>query len=149
MDTRATVDASDGRHARFSKKLYTLTIAGGVVFWAVTIATSLLPIAAEYRSASSFSHSEVLIGSLPAGLFIGFCVSYALIRFFDKIPARNPILKSIILSVIALVIASVVPFVRSDSLHYFLVGAALDVPRFLLLGIVVGYLYKRLYGTTA
>ena len=32
-----------------SKKLFKLTIAGGLVFWATTIATSLLPIAAEYR----------------------------------------------------------------------------------------------------
>ena len=149
METRAIGRSRRQTSYEFYKKLSKLTIGAGAAFWAITIATSLLPIAAEYRSASSFSHSEVLIGSLPAGLFIGFCVSYALIRFFDKIPARNPILKSIILSVIALVIASVVPFVRSDSLHYFLVGAALDVPRFLLLGIVVGYLYKRLYGTTA
>jgi len=36
-----------------SKKLYKLTIGGGVVFWATTIATSLLPIAAEYRAAFS------------------------------------------------------------------------------------------------
>jgi hypothetical protein len=30
-----------------------LTIGGGVVFWVTTIAISLLPIAAEYRSAFS------------------------------------------------------------------------------------------------
>ena len=34
-----------------SKKVFKLTIAGGLVFWATTIATSLLPIAAEYRAA--------------------------------------------------------------------------------------------------
>ena len=32
-----------------SKKLFKLTIAGGLVFWATTIATSLLPIAAELQ----------------------------------------------------------------------------------------------------
>ena len=36
-----------------SKKVFKLTIAGGLVFWATTIATSLLPIAAEYRAAYS------------------------------------------------------------------------------------------------
>ncbi len=32
-----------------SKKLFILTIEGGVVFWLTTIAISLLPVAAEYR----------------------------------------------------------------------------------------------------
>ena len=39
-----------------SKKLFILTIGGGVVFWVTTIAISLLPIAAEYRAA--FSNCE-------------------------------------------------------------------------------------------
>ena len=35
-------------------------------------------------------------------------------------------------------------FGTSDALYYFLFGTMLNVPRFLVLGIVVGYLYKRL-----
>jgi hypothetical protein len=35
----------------------------------------------------------------------------------------------------------------SDALHVFLIGEVLNVPRFLFLGIVIGYLYKRLYGS--
>lgn len=152
MDNRAKVEASDGRHSRFSKKLCTLTIAGGVVFWATTIATSLLPIAADYRAAGSgYSIRTVWVDSLLVGMIIGCLVSYSLLRFFDKIPTKNPILKSEIVIFIALVIALLlieVPasFRTSDALYYFLIGAMLNVPRFLLLGLVIGYLYKRSYG---
>jgi hypothetical protein len=81
-----------------SKKLFILTIGGGVVFWATTIATSLLPIAAEYRAAfSNWNIQTVWVDSLFVGLIIGCGISYFLLRFFDKIPTKNPILKSVIL----------------------------------------------------
>ena len=57
------------------KKLFKLTIGGGLVFWATTIATSLLPIAAEYRAAySNWSIQTVWVFSLPMGMIIGYCV---------------------------------------------------------------------------
>lgn len=77
-----------------SKKLFILTLGGGVVFWVTTIAISLLPIAAEYRSVfSKASIQTVWVASLPAGLII---------------------------------------------------GILLDAPRFLFLGIAIGYLYRWL-----
>src|SRR4030066_2122277 len=134
-----------------SKKLFILTIGGGVVFWITTIAISLLPIAAEYRSVfSKASIQTVWVASLPAGFIIGFCVSYSLLRFFDKILTKNPILKSVIISLIALVIITILNLVpnsflgQRDALHYFLIGILLDTPRFLILGIVIGYIYRRL-----
>jgi hypothetical protein len=134
-----------------SKKLYKLTIGGGVVFWVTTIAISLLPIAAEYRSVfSKASIQTVWVASLPAGLIIGCCASYSLLRFFDKIPTKKPILKSVIISLIALVFMTVLNLAphsflgQRDVLHYFLIGIMLDAPRFLFLGIVIGYLYLRL-----
>ena len=36
----------------------------------------------------------------------------------------------------------------SDALHVFLIGVMLNIPRYLFFGIVVGYLYKGLYGST-
>jgi len=85
------------------------------------------------------------------GLIIEFLVSYFLLRFFDKIPSKNPILKSEILSLVALVIALIVLGVAAsrtiDALQILLIGAMLNVPRFLIPGIVVGYLYKKLYGS--
>ena len=137
----------------FIKKLFTLAIGGGVAFWATTIATSLLPIAAEYRAAySDWSVQTVWVASLPMGMIIGCCVSYALLRFFNKVSTQNPIFKSMILSFIALVIAMILleapaSFRTSDALYYLLIGVIFNVPRFLFVGIVIGYLYKRLYGS--
>ena len=139
-----------------SKKLYILTIGGGAVFWATTIATSLLPLAAEYRAAfSNWNIQTVWVDSLFVGMIIGCCVSYVLLCFFDKIPTKNPIVKSVILSVLALGIAILLIDVPrsflvpgpSDALYYFLIGVMFNGARFLLLGIVIGYLCKRLYGT--
>jgi hypothetical protein len=89
---------------------------------------------------------------LFGGLIISCCVSYFLLRFFDKIPTKNPILKSVILSFVALginfILLGVAASRTSDALHVFLIGVMLNIPRYLFFGIVVGYLYKRLYGLT-
>jgi NhaP-type Na+/H+ or K+/H+ antiporter len=133
------------------RKVVILAIVGGLAFWVTNFAISLLPIATEYRAAESISNIQaVWVGSLPAGLIIGFCVSYFLLRFFDKIPTKNPILKSVVLSFIAFVIAIILleapaSFRTSDALYYLLIGVIFNVPRFLFVGIVIGYLYKRLY----
>ena len=131
------------------RKVVILAIVGGFAFWAISIVTSLLPIAADYRAAR-WSAETIWVGSLPAGMIIGFFVSFFLLRFFDKIPTKNPILKSVILSFIALIIGTILleapaSFSTSDALYYFLFGTILNLPRFLFVGIVVGYLYKRLY----
>jgi len=131
------------------RKIVILAVVGGLAFWAISIATSLLPITADYKAAR-WSAETVWVGSLPAGLLIGFLMSFFLFRFFDKIPTKNPILKSVILSIIALVIGTILleapaSFGTSDALYYFLFGTMLFVPRFLFVGIVIGYLYNRLY----
>jgi len=56
----------------------------------------------------------------------------------------------VILSFIAFVIAMILleapaSFRTSDVLYYLLIGVIFNVPRFLFVGIVIGYLYKRLY----
>jgi NhaP-type Na+/H+ or K+/H+ antiporter len=133
------------------RKIVVLGVVGGLAFWAITIAISLLPIAAEYRAAESISNIQaVWVGSLLVGLIIGFFVSFFLLRFFDKIPTNNLILKSVVLSFIAFVIAMILleapaSFRTSDVLYYLLIGVIFNVPRFLFVGIVIGYLYKRLY----
>jgi len=136
-----------------SRKLFKLTIGGGMVFWATSIATSLLPIAAEYRAAySDWSIQTVWVVSLPMGMIIGYCVSYLLLRYFDKIPSKNPMLKSGILSFIALILAVILIDVpqsifgisnSSAALYYFLIGVLFNGARFLLLGTGIGYLYDE------
>ena len=137
---------------KFYKKLLKLTIGGGVVFWAVTFPFSLLPIAAVFRTALSISYVQmILVESLIGGMIISCCLSYILLRFFDKIPTKNPILKSALLGFAALFIVLILVYVAasrtSDALQVFLIGAMLNVPRFLFPGIVIGYLYKRLCGS--
>jgi len=139
-----------GKPHRVDRRLCEFAIAGGAAFWVANFAVSLTPIAAEYRAALSISYLPMILESLVGGLIIGFFVSYLLLRFYDKIPARSPILTSIALSFIALVIVTVllqVPeglLTPSGSLRYFLIGTSFNVLRILALGIVIGYLYRRL-----
>jgi len=126
---------------------------GGVSFWAANFAISRTPIAAEYRAALSISYLPMIVESLIGGLIIGFLVSYFLLHFLDKIPTKNPILKSVILSFIVLIIVTILLggpasfLTSSDPLRYFFIGALFNVLRILALGIVIGYLCKRLYGS--
>ena len=124
-----------------------------MTFWATSFATSLLPIAAEYRAALSISYLPmVLVESLAAGLIVGLLVSFFLLRLYEALPAESPMLKAEILSVVALVVLTIVTWGAgslaepSDASRYFLIGTVLNLPRFLALGIAVGYSYKRLYG---
>jgi hypothetical protein len=151
METQATDRSKQQKLSEFYKKLFKLTIGGGLAFWVTTIAISLTPIRAEFRAALSMSYVQsVLVEGLIGSLIIGFFVSFFLLRFFDKIPTKNPILKSVILSfvpyVINLILLGVAASHTSDAQYIFLIGAVLQVPSYLALGIVIGYLYKRLYG---
>ena len=134
------------------RNVFVLAVAGGLAFWLANFAISRTPIAAEYRVALSISYFPMLVESLIAGLIIGFCVSYFLLRFFDKIPTQDPISKSVILSFIVLIIVTILMqgpasflTTTSDALYVFLIGTIFNVIRILALGIGIGYLYPRLY----
>ena len=146
MEPPAT-DRTERTSHGFSKKLIKLTAAGGTAFWIIDFAMSLSPISAEYMAAFSISSLPLaLVEALVGGLIIGFLVSYFLLRFFDKIPTNNPILKSLILSFAAIVVIEVLLTFGnpSNAYVYLLVDTVMNIPRILALGIVVGYLYKKL-----
>ncbi len=133
------------------KKVAILTVGGGLGFWVANFAISVTPVAAEYRAALSIAYVPMLLEALVGGLIIGFGVSYSLLRFFDRLPTKSPILKSVILSFVALIVVTLLIEVpakslttTSDPLRYFLIGAVFNVLRFLALGVVIGYLYDRL-----
>jgi hypothetical protein len=134
------------------RQLCLLTLGGGLAFWAATIAFSLLPIAAEFRSSFSISYGEgVIVGPPLGGMAIAAVIGWLLLRFCDKVPARDPVLMSVLLSCLALGAAIVMLRVAAigvdgDPTRAVLIGAALNAPRFLALGLVVGYLRKRLRG---
>ena len=150
METPATDRSKRQASHEFSKKLYKLTVAGGVAFWVVDFAISLSPISAEYMAAFSISSLPLaLVEALVGGLIIGLFVSYFLLRFFDKIPTKQSILKALILSFGAIVFIEVFSTFGnpSNAYVYLLINTVMNIPRILALGIVVGYLYKRLYGS--
>jgi hypothetical protein len=133
------------------KKVFVLTLVGGLAFWLANFAISRTPIAAEYRTAMSISYYPMLLESLIGGLIVGLWVSYPLLRFFDKIPVKDPILKSVILSTLALIIVTILLggpssyFATGNVLRYFIIGTVFNVIRILALGIAIGYVCKRQY----
>jgi hypothetical protein len=135
-----------------SNEMSKLTVAGGLAFWVTNFAISLTPIAAEYRAALSISYLPMLLAALLGGLMIGFCVSYLLLTFFDKISSKNPIIKSVILSFIVLIIITILigrpsSFLATGNfLRYFLIGTIFNTLRILALGVGVGYRYNTLNG---
>jgi hypothetical protein len=137
------------------KKALALAALGGSAFWITNLIISLTPIAAEYRAGLSISYFSMLLEAVIGGMSIGFGVSYILLRFFDKIPTRDPILKSAILSLIVLIIVTItleVPakfFTNTDNaFHYFLVGALFNLIRLSALGIAIGIQFKWQYANT-
>jgi len=134
------------------RNVFVLAIAGGLAFWLANFAISRTPVAAEYRAALSISYYPMLLEALLGGLIIGFCVSYFLLRFFDRIPTQDPISKSVILTFIVLIMITILmqgpaSFLTTtrDAWYVFLIGVIINILRFLALGISIGYLYRRLY----
>ena len=149
MEPSATERTKRQTSHEFSKKLIKLTAAGGLTFWIVDFAISLSPISAEYMAAFSISYLPLaLVTAFIGGLVIACFVSFFLLRFFNKIPTNDPILKALILSFAAIVVIEVLSTFGnpSNAYVYLLVDTVMNIPRILALGIVVGYLYKRLYG---
>jgi hypothetical protein len=133
------------------KMAFVLALAGGLAFWLANFAISRTAIAAEYRAAMSISYNPMLLESLIGGLIIGFWVGYPLLRFFDRIPVKDPILKSVILSLFVLVIITIlignpsVYYTTGNVLRYFIIGTVFNMIRILALGIAIGYVCKRQY----
>ena len=132
------------------KKTFVLTLVGGLAFWLANFAISRTSIAAEYRTAMSISYFPMLLESLIGGLIIGLWVAYPLLRFFDRIPAKDPILKSVILSSAVLVIVTILIgmpssfYATSNVLRYFTIGTIFNLIRILALGIAIGFTYDKL-----
>ncbi len=136
------------------KKACVLSLVGGLAFWLANFAISRTSIAADYRAAMSISYYPMLLESLIGGLIIGLLVSIPLLRFYNRIPAKDPILKSVLLSSLLLVIVTIVlggpsSFLATNNvLQYFIIGTSFNVIRISALGIAIGYVYKRQFGVS-
>ena len=89
-----------------------------------------------------------LVEALVGGLVIALCVSFFLLRFFDRIPGKKPIFKALILSFFVMVIIEVLSALGNPA-HasvYLLLDTGMNAPRFLALGLVIGYLFDKQKG---
>ncbi len=122
-----------------------LTLVGGLAFWAANLAISLTPVAAAYRAALSISYWPMTAAALIGGLFIAGCVSVLLLALPNRIPGANPLVKATLLSLLLMALIEAFSIaLEADHLTIFhLVGAVINVPRFLALGVAVGWLAGR------
>ena len=69
-------------------------------------------------------------------------------QFFDKIPTKNPILKALILSFVAMFMIELLSTLvdPNNASVYLLIDTGMNLPRFFALGTVVGHLYDKLNG---
>jgi uncharacterized protein YacL len=150
METQLTGQSKAQASRESSKKLLMLAAAGGAAFWIIDFAISVSPIAAEYKAAFSISSLPIaLAAAFVGGLIIALCVSFFLLRFFDRIPGKKPIFKALILSFLIMVMIEVFSAL-GNPVHasvYLLLDTGMNTPRFLALGMVVGHLYKKLNGS--
>ena len=131
------------------KKLFMLAAAGGTTFWITDFILAISPIAAQYKAAFSISSLPVaLVEALAGGVVIALCVSLFLLRFFERIPGKEPIYKALILSFFVMVIIEVLSALGNPA-HasiYLLLDTGMNAPRFLALGLVIGYLFDKQKG---
>jgi hypothetical protein len=149
MAENSMIEPKQDKGVQIYKMALELTAIGGLAFWLTNFAISLTPTAAEYRIALTISYFPMLLEALIAGVIVSFLVSYSLLRFFDRIPTKNTITKSMILSFTALIIVTIlIEFpssltAKGDALRYFLIGALINILRFLALGIVIGFFLSK------
>jgi hypothetical protein len=133
------------------RRVLPLAVGGALGFWLANFLISLTPLAADYRAALSIAYLPMLLQALIGGLIIGTCVSYCLLRFFDKIPGNSAMTKSLELSFVAFALVTLfletpaklqTPLI--DSIHYLLIATLFNGIRILALGAVIGHLYSRL-----
>lgn len=123
-----------------------LAATGGAAFWIIDFVIAVSPIGVQYQAAFSFSSLPVaLVEALAGGLVIAGWVSFVLLRFFDRIPGKNPIVKALILSFGTMVIIESLSAL-GDPTHasvYLLLDTGMNAPRFLALGLVIGYVFEK------
>jgi hypothetical protein len=133
----------------FPKKLLMLAAAGSTAFWITDFVIAVSPITTEYQAAFSISSLPMALAeALVGGLVIALCVSLFLLRFFDRIPKKRPILKALILSFFIMVMIEGFSALGNPA-HasiYLLLDTGMNAPRFLALGLVIGYLFDKQKG---
>ena len=85
--------------------------------------------------------AEAIVG----GLVIALCVSFILLRFFDRIPGKKAVFKVLSLSLGAMIMIEILSTLGDPS-HasvYLLLDTGMNAPKFFALGLVIGYLIDQ------
>ena len=146
MQTSVTGQTTAQASREFLKKLPMLAAAGGAAFWVTDFVMAVSPIASAYKAAFSISSlPAALVKALAGGLVIAFTVSFFLLRFFSRLPGKNPIFKALILSCSAMIIIEVLSALGdpANAYVYLLLDTGMNAPRFISLGMVIGYLFDK------
>lgn len=119
-----------------------LTLAGGLAFWVANFAISQTALAAAYREALSIAYWPMTLAALIGGLLVAGCVSGLLLTLRDRIPGVGPVFKATFLSLVILAVIEAFSLVLdADHLTIFhVVGAVINLPRFLALAVTIGWL---------
>ena len=123
-----------------------LAAAGGAAFWITDFVIAVSPITAQYQAAFSISSLPVaLVEALAGGLVIAGCVSFVLLRFFDRIPGKNSIHKALILSFSVMAIIEVLSAIGNPAYAfvYLVLDTGMNIPRFLALGWTIGFVFDK------
>ncbi len=149
MESQVTCQSKPQASREFSKKLLMLAAAGGAAFWITDFVIAVSPIATEYKAAFSISSLLVALAeALVGGMVIALCVSLLLLCFVDKLPGKRTIFKALILSFFIMVMIEVFSALGNPT-HasvYLLLDTGMNAPRFLALGLVIGYLFDKQKG---
>ncbi|MGV9713737.1 hypothetical protein ACWDTI_24105 [Gordonia sp. NPDC003424] len=144
MNAASDYDPASRRRVRWATTAV-LTFSGAAAFWLANLAISLTPIAADYRAALSISYVPMLVQALLGGVILGSAVSVALVRFAGRIPGHGRFQKSLVLSLAALAMVTVVIEIPAkflgdvpDPMRYLLIATVFNAVRILALGAVVG-----------
>jgi predicted benzoate:H+ symporter BenE len=149
METQLTGESKVQASREFSKNLLMLAAAGSAAFWITDFVIAVSPITAEYKAAFSISSLPVALAeALVGGLVIALCISFFLLRFFDRVPGKKSIFKALILSFFVMVMIEGFSALGNPS-HasiYLLLDTGMNAPRFLALGLIIGYLFDKQKG---
>ncbi len=145
---RAKAYYAERRRVAFGlyKRSIAPAIAGAIAYVFVTmIQSAVMPIPQVLQPDVLQFNAQDITDIFLGGCFAAFCVSYYCYLYHQRIAPNNVVTRAIIYSAFALFIVdgALTLWHLTDSLNYFLLRVAVDSPRFLTLGLVVGIAIKR------
>ena len=125
---------------------YKLMILGIIIFVVARIIQALVwPVPSELSSQANASLMQNLVSIIIGGIFWGFAVGFSFVRYSPNPRLINPIYRALTISILTVFIVNALGTLLhlNDAASYYLMAVAYSMPSYLILGIVLGYSYKR------